>query len=71
MSKSKARIQSSAATLASVKKEMAKPRVAESARQDPDTLANGGRIAVVSRDEAASKIEARRALLSYGKKVGV
>ena len=69
MPKQNARTQS-AATLSSVKKEMAKPRIAESARQGADTLANGGRVAVVSKDESARRAEAGKILLDYGRKVG-
>jgi hypothetical protein len=70
MPKKNPRTQSAAATLSSVKKEMAKPRVAASARQAADTLANGGRMAVVSNDEAARRVETERILLDYGKTVG-
>jgi hypothetical protein len=68
--KKNARTQSAAATLSSVKKEMAKPRIAESARQGADTFANGGCMAVVSTDETARRAEAGKILLDYGKKVG-
>jgi hypothetical protein len=70
MPKKNARTQSAAATLSSVKKEMAKPRIAESARQGADTLANGGRVGVVSDDERARRAEAGKILLDYGRKVG-
>jgi hypothetical protein len=66
MTKKNARTRSAAATLASVKKEMAKPRVAESAR--PDT--HGGRLAVFSKEETARRAETEKVLLDYGKKVG-
>jgi hypothetical protein len=49
---------------------MAKPRVAASARQAADTLANGGRIPVVSNDETARRVETEKILLDYGKTVG-
>ena len=61
--KKNARTQSATATLSSVKREMAKPRIAESARQGADTLANGGRIPVVSNDETATRAEAGKILL--------
>ena len=68
--KKNARTQSATATLSSIKREMAKPRIAESARQGADTLANGGRIPVVSNDETATRAEAGKILLDYGRKVG-
>lgn len=66
----KARKQSSS-PLASVKREMSEPRVVQSARRDPDTLANGGHVDLVSHDEAATKAEAMRALVGYAKAVGM
>ena len=71
MRKSRARKQSSSATLASVKKEMSKPRVVQSARTDPDTLSNRGYMDLVSHDEAVTKAEAMRALVGYAKAVGI
>jgi hypothetical protein len=68
--KKNARTQSAAATLSSVKKEMAKPRVAASVRQAADTSADRGPMAVVSNDETSRRVEVERILLDYGKKVG-
>ena len=67
----KARRQSSSTTLASVKREMSTPRVVQSARRDPDTLANGGHMDLVSYAEAVTKAEAMRALVGYAKPVGI
>jgi hypothetical protein len=47
MQKKKRRKEPSQTILASVKKEMAKPRRAESTRREADTIANGGHIAMV------------------------
>jgi hypothetical protein len=47
MQKKKRRKEPSQTILASVQKEMAKPRLAESTRKEADTLANGGHIALV------------------------
>jgi hypothetical protein len=69
MPKKTSRIQSAAAILSSVKKEMAKPRIVESARKEADTLANGGHIAVLTHEEAVRKARARKILLNYGTKL--
>lgn len=71
MQNRKARKQSASSTLASVKREMSKPRVVQSARRDPDTLANGGHMDIVSHAEAVTKAEAMRALVGYAKAVGI
>jgi hypothetical protein len=47
MHKKKRRKEPSETILASVQKEMAKPRLAESTREEADTLANGGHITLV------------------------
>jgi hypothetical protein len=60
--------QSAAATLASVKEEMAKPRFVESARRGADTFANGGHIAVLTHDETFRRVEMTRILLHLGRK---
>lgn len=69
--RNKKAIAHSSSTLASVKKEMSKPRVVHSARPDPNTAANGGRVDLVSHDEAAAKGNARKALNAYAKAVGI
>lgn len=71
MQNRKSRKQSPSSTLASVKREMSKPRVVQSARRDPDTLANGGHMDIVSHAEAVTRAEAMRALLGYAKAVGI
>jgi hypothetical protein len=55
-------------TLSSVRKEMAKPRIVNSARKGGDTLANGGRIAQLSNTETARRAKAGKILLDYKRK---
>jgi hypothetical protein len=67
----KSQQQSPSSTLANIKREMSKPRLGQSARRDPDTLANGGHMNIVFHAEAVTKAAAVRALVEYAKAVGI